>query len=159
MKTLKTHLLALSLFLLSTNTAAELRCPQRARVADDFSRATAVFSGKAVAEEFRRVDYSVSGGVGEADVVVVKFKVERWWKGGSGENVILYTSVTRMPNGLISIHGEEFSFRKGESYLVYAYGPPDRLRTSVCARTSKLAQAEEDLRELGEGSSPLKKQK
>lgn len=159
LKAHQTPLLVVILFSLSLNTAAGLECPSRAGIADEFSRATAVFMGKAVAKEYRRVDYSASGSVGEAQVLVIKFKVERSWKGVRSEEVVLYTSVTKASNGLISSHGEDFSFHQGESYLVYSYGPPDKLRTNACARTSKLSQAGEDLRELGEDSPPMKNQK
>ncbi len=160
MNTGKTRILAIGLFLLGVRPATGLECPPRASVADALSRATAVFSGEVVAEEYRRVDYSASGGVGEARVLVVKFKVERWWKGGDAEDVFLYTSVMKTPDGRRIATSEEafFSFRKGESYLVYAYGPPDKLRTSGCARTKNLTQAGEDLRELGEGNAPKRKQ-
>jgi hypothetical protein len=147
------HLLAVTLLLL-TGGAAELRCPGRPGVTDAFSRATAVFSGEAVSKEYRRVDLSASGGVGELEVLAVKFKVKRWWKGGAAREAFLYTSVTRTPGYGISSHAEGFAFTKGESYLVYAYGPPDRLRTNACTRTSLLARAGEDLHALGEGSAP-----
>ena len=152
-----TPLLAATLILSTGITAAELRCLRPASVTDAVSRATAVFSGEAVAKGYRRVDLSASGGVGEVEVLAVKFKVRRWWKGGNSRDVVLYTSVTKTPGVGVSSLAEDFAFRKGESYLVYAYGPPEKLRTSACTRTSTLAQAEEDLRELGEGRAPKEK--
>lgn len=145
------------LILLTGSNAARLDCSKPISVPEELNRATAVFSGEAVAEEYRKMDFSASGGVGEAEVLVVKFRVKRWWKGAGVEKAVLYTSVTKVPGGGTSSLAEDFRFRKGVSYLVYAYGSADKLRTSACTRTRKLAEAEEDLRELGEGSAPEKK--
>ena len=153
MLTVKISLIIIPI-LLTGSTVARLECRKPGSVTEELNRASVVFSGEAVSKEYRKVDFSRSGGVGEAQVLVVKFKVNRWWKGGGAEDAVLYTSVTKIPGGGTSSLAEDFRFSKGESYLVYAYGPRDKLKTSACTRTRKLTEAEEDLRELGEGSAP-----
>ena len=153
MLTVSTCLLAFALAL-SAGVVAEQRCPKPAGVPEELARATAVFSGEAVGAGYRRVDLSAVGGVGEIEVWAVRFKVTRWWKGGGPAEAVVYTSSTRTPGvGLHSL-AEGPALRKGESYLVYAYGPPHMLKAGQCSRTKPLARAAEDLRELGEGRAP-----
>jgi hypothetical protein len=89
--------------------------------------------------------------------LVIKFVVERWWKGSGGGEVFLYTGVSRWPGGYTKIFSEGFTFSVGEEYLVYAFGDVDNLSTTVCERTTKLEKADEDLKALGEGKLPEKK--
>ena len=89
--------------------------------------------------------------------MVIKFNVERWWKGSGDEEVFLYTGVSRWPGGYTRIFGSDFTFTVGEEYLVYAFGDVDNLTTTVCERTTKLVKAGEDLKALGEGRLPEKK--
>jgi hypothetical protein len=42
-----------------------------------------------------------------------------------------------------------YAFRRGDTYLVYAVGAPDDLRTSICTRTRPASEAAEDLAALG----------
>ena len=45
-----------------------------------------------------------------------------------------------------------YQFEEGQDYLVYAYSRgEDRLTTDTCTRTRKLADAQEDAKELGNG--------
>ena len=55
------------------------------------------------------------------------------------------------------IAGEDFGFKVGEQYLVYAFGENENLATTECERTTKLEKADEDLKALGEGRLPEKK--
>lgn len=150
----KSFFLATILLLFNISLNATVECNARLSVADEFKRVSAVFAGEAVAEEYRDITFGKEAG---AKVLVVKFKVEKWWKGGETEEVYLYTSIRKFPDGSTRKFGENFHFNKGESYLVYAYDFEDKLRTSQCRRTKTLAKAEEDMRELGEGSEPTKK--
>ncbi len=88
---------------------------------------------------------------------MIKFSVERWWKGSGEEEVLLHTGVSRFPGGYTRIAGEDFKFKVGEEYLVYAFGENESLATDQCARTTKLEKADEDLQALGEGRLPEKK--
>ena len=121
------------------------------------NQSTAVFTGEVVSEEYLGVNTDSSGHPTTAKALVVKLKVTRWWKGDVSEEIHLYTSVRKYPDGSSSEMAEDFRFRKGESYLVYAFSRDAHLETSGCSRTRKLAEAEEDLRELGEGKLPDKK--
>ena len=132
-------------------------CPPPVSVTMSIKNSTAVFSGEVISEEYRDVKEDSLGEPKEAKALFIKLKVKRWWKGNSAEEVELFTSVRKYPNGTTSVMAEDFVFHQGESYLVYAYGPEERLRTDGCKRTRKLADAEDDLLELGEGTAPERK--
>lgn len=140
---MKHILLALIIPFLTAQPTLTSRCIERGSVAEEVDKSTAMFSGKAIAEEYRRLE---SDGVGE--VLVVRIKVERVWKGEIGDTVVMYT---RMLKGQTSVRDEDFNFKVGESYLVYAYGSLAKLKTNGCTRTKLLKNAEEDLQALGEG--------
>jgi len=136
---------------------ANLECPPLGSMRVALANATAVFAGEVVSEEYRDVNTESSSKPAEAKVLVVRLKVKRWWKGDGAEEVQLYTSSRKYPDGRVSEIANDFFFREGESYLVYAYGHEEKLRTDGCGRTRKLADAAEDLRELGEGKVSEKK--
>jgi hypothetical protein len=116
-----------------------------------------VFSGEVIAEEYTYLEKGDPNGPGNAQTLIVKLKVNCWWKGNGAAEVELYTSVRMYANGITSAMADDFQFRKGESYLVYASGSDGKFSTSDCMRTQKLADADEDLRELGQGREPEKK--
>jgi len=144
-------ILSLLTFNISPNVAFD--CPVTASVPDEVNRAAAVFSGEVIAEEYQEVKDGEDAG---AKVLTVRIKVERWWKGKGTNEVTMYTSVTKFPDGTTRSYAEDFRFQKGESYLIYAFGLEDKLRTSECSRTKQLSKADEDLRQLGEGRAPVK---
>lgn len=146
--------LAVISFTLFTGGSAELECPRQPKVRDALAAAAAVFSGEVMGEEYRDVRTDSSGRPAEAKAQVVKLKAEKWWKGSGAREIFLYTSARKYPDGSTSLSADDFTFRKGESYLVYASGPEAELRTSGCTRTIKLDEAGDDLRELGEGRDP-----
>jgi hypothetical protein len=152
------HALLLMMFINNQAIYSSMRCPLPKSVSDEYRDANAVFSGKVIAEEYRPVNQQVRIYPAGSEVLTVKVAVDRWWKGGETEEVVLYTSVVRSPDGLVRFMSEDFVFRVGEKYLVYAYESKDKLGTNVCTRTAKLENAGEDLRELGEGKTPVKRQ-
>lgn len=83
----------------------------------------------------------------------VTLKVERWWKGGTGEELVVLTSRGGASCG--------YGFQKGGKYLVYAHASEkDKpLNVSLCSRTrtKKDADTSGDFKELGEGTAPEKK--
>ncbi len=83
-----------------------------------------------------------------AEVLVVKIKVEQRWKGSDAEEMILYTSQIRYDDGSGGGSGCDYSFESGKQYLIYAFGPEDKLKTHACARTRLMEYAEKDVREL-----------
>lgn len=124
-----------------------------------------VFTGKVIGFEYRKGIHNEfmesrkkdSGKHIDYETLIVEFQVERWWKGEATSEIFLVTGNTRNSDGTGSSSGCDYSFKEGESYLVYAYGKEDELRTSSCARTKLLTNAEEDLRILGEGKEPVEK--
>lgn len=150
-------LLAVTLVGLQCNASGASRCLQPRSVSDELKNSTAVFSGIAIAEEYRPVDIKRDSMLEGGEALVIRFAVEHWWKGSRDAEVILHTGVTRYPNGIISFFSEDFTFQIGEKYLVYADTSGGNLRTDGCRRTKKLEKAEEDLRDLGEGKLPVRR--
>jgi hypothetical protein len=103
-------------------------------------------------EAFKTAEVVFTGEIVEVNKVAssneydVKFKVKSVWKKDVGEVVVLRTS--RESCG--------FFGEKGDKYLVYAYTRKDMLTTNGCTRTTKLAEASEDLKEFEEkGEKPI----
>ena len=154
----KLKILSLILIIfLEANAGFALKCWARRSVSEELEHSTIVFSGKAVAEEYRPLIVAPAGWSDGGETLVIKFSVARWWKGSGEEEVFLYTGVSRWPGGYTRIAGEDFGFKVGEQYLVYAFGENEHLVTTECERTTKLEKAAEDLKELGEGRLPEKK--
>lgn len=104
-------------------------------------QAAAVFSGKVTKIE--------EAGDGE---LAITLQTATTWKAAEAKEVVLYTA----NNGAACGYG----FEKGKSYLVYAHslkrGEEKVLGTNICTRTALLADAKEDLKELGEGKNVAK---
>jgi hypothetical protein len=76
--------------------------------------------------------------------VEVIVEVDTAWKGIESSAVSVFTSSHSSACG--------YAFKKGTSYLIYANSDDKkRLITTICARTKGLKDAEEDVKELGEG--------
>jgi hypothetical protein len=126
-------------------------CPPPGQPKVELDLATAVFSGKVISRERVREETSP----GEfSERVVIRIAVDRVWKGDMDSDATIYTSEVLSPNGTKSFNAEDFPFKEKERYLVYAFGKPERLRTNQCSRTRKMAEADEDLKELGNGKPP-----
>ena len=95
---------------------------------------TAVFSGEVL---------EIRSGV---NFLQARFRVERSWKGVEAEQVSVLTENT----------AESSHYRVGEKYLVFAGIRDGKLFTGNCSRTKRLENAEEDLKQLGEGRSHSK---
>jgi hypothetical protein len=158
MKTRSIFLLVIILLIIQSDAIPASRCLKRRSVSEEFKDSTAVFAGLVVAEEYRPVSSKEDRLPEGGETLVVRFAVEQWWKGSGNEEVILYTGVTRYPGGLTRNFSEDFKFRVGKRYLVYASGLEDALRTNGCRRTAELEKAEEDLQKLGEAKLPEKRQ-
>jgi hypothetical protein len=127
-----------------------------ARATRELEGSTAVFSGKVIAAEYKPINQPTDEEPAGSEILVMKIEVDRWWKGDGGEIVEMYTSITKLPNGLTRTMAEDFNFEVGQNYLIYAYGKPERLGTNVCKLTRKIEGAADQLLELGEGWSPRK---
>jgi hypothetical protein len=96
--------------------------------------ATAVFSGKVSKIE----------DVGEHELAVT-VEVASAWKGVAKEVIVVHTAKDGATCG--------YHFEKGKAYLIYASGKEREKETilsaSLCSRTRLLADADEDVKELG----------
>jgi hypothetical protein len=135
-------------------SASRGHCVAPGSVSYEKQHARAVFCGLVVAEEYRPVRLLEPGQPAGSERLVIRFRVDRYWKGPMGREVLLYTSKVRRPDGSISFEAEDFDFRVGERYLVYAVGTKYRLSTNNCTRTAEIGAAREDLLELGIGRKP-----
>lgn len=95
-------------------------------------QSTAVFSGEVLETK--------SG----TNFLEARFRVDRFWKGISSEEVSVSTDAT----------AESPHYRVGETYLVFAGLQQGKLFTGICSRTKKLEYAQSDLEQLGEGQRP-----
>ena len=127
---------------------------------------TVVFAGKVIGFEYRKgipneyIDAreKESGHHIDYETLVVKFQVERWWKGEVTSEIILATDVTRYSNGGTIDSSCDYTYKKGITYLVYASEKDNVVRTNYCSRTMPLADAGEDIKILGKGKQPIKKE-
>src|SRR5438132_978550 len=97
-----------------------------------FEKSAAVFSG-----EVKEIDQNDS-----SNTKIVKFDVQRVWKGVSGNQT---TVITGSDDGNCG-----YPFMMNETYLVYAVGDP--LYTQSCGRNTLFADSYDDLRVLGPGT-------
>ncbi|MCA1626256.1 MAG: hypothetical protein LC778_21180, partial [Acidobacteria bacterium] len=86
-------------FCINITSAFACLCSGTPTVAEELKGATAIFSGKyisaeyrkGIVNEFRRVQEEIDGKKVEYEVLVLKFQVEKWWKGNLSNEVILVT--------------------------------------------------------------------
>lgn len=134
-------------------------------VRNSAKQSTVVFAGKVVGFEYRKgipkhnlvLRDKESDNYTDYETQVVKFQVERWWKGEATSEIFLVTDNIKNSDETANSSSCDYSFEEGKSYLVYAKGKEGELRTNVCARTKPLTKAEEDLKILGEGKEPVEK--
>ncbi len=129
-------------------------------------KSKAVFSGEVVAFEYRKgiPNWSMderakeTGKVIEYETLVVKVRVNQWWKGEPPTEVYLLTRSTRNADGTSLGNSCDFTFDEGETYLIFAtkHNTKDEneYRTGICSRTRKLSSADNDLKILGESKKP-----
>jgi hypothetical protein len=99
-----------------------------------FEKATVVFSGEVVAK----------------DLITVKFKVDKIWKGEESKEITMLTGTKDNGDGTITPSTCDYWFEKGKQYLIYAYGPVAELKTHKCSRTMLLKDAETEMIGLDE---------
>ncbi|MFL6228305.1 MAG: hypothetical protein ACJ741_05965 [Pyrinomonadaceae bacterium] len=156
MKRQVTTVLTFLFFLTASPSMLGCVCEKTPSVAKAFKEADAVFSAKFVGAEYRKGIVDGLRRVMEGrevkktdyEVLVLKFEVERWWKGNPVNEVILITGRTRDPDSKEIIPDCEYPFAEGELYLVYAYAGESGLETSNCTRTKRLKEAHQDLKVL-----------
>lgn len=99
-----------------------------------FENASAVFTGEVV---FR-------------DMLTVKFKVNGIWKGEASDEIAMLTGTKDNGDGSFTSSSCDYSFSKGQKYLVYAYGLPGEMKTHACSRTAPIKYAEKEMQGLDE---------
>ncbi len=131
----------------------------------EVENSSAIFIGKVVGFEWRKGDprkygkglfKDESGNAIEFEMLMVKLKVEKVWKGEASSEIFLATEMVRYTGGR-SMSSCDYGFKEGEIYLVYAVEKEEVLQTHACTRTRPLSRAEEDLQILGEGKDPIEK--
>lgn len=150
------------IYLAGVNSALACVCVPPADAKTELREAAAVFSGKLIGKEYRKAVEAGVSSQGESiavqspqsRVVVLKFQVERWWKGRQTKEVILYTDHLLAPDGTETISDCDFPFETGKRYLIYTFAEENRLKTNSCTRTKLLEKARGDLKALGKGLKP-----
>ncbi|MFN2393788.1 MAG: hypothetical protein ABR566_17725 [Pyrinomonadaceae bacterium] len=155
MKIHKPIFLITALLFFSVNAYSFYRCIKPGTASQELKRAAVVFSGKVIEKEYLKITDPSDNDFG-GERLTIKIKVDKLWKGSIDNEIVLHTSEVKFPNGITSFMSEDFSFASGESYLIYAFYYKNAFRTNGCTRTKLLSEAEEDLKELGEGYLPKK---
>ena len=93
-----------------------------------FDKATAVFEGKVVA----------------LNPYTVTIRLQKHWKGTSQNEIVLSTGAVPGYDGTPLPEECSYQFQLGEVYLVYAYGPAEKLKTSSCDTLTIKNAAEEE---------------
>jgi len=126
----------------------------------------AVFSGEVIGFEYRKgipnwfMDEQAkeTGKTLDYETLVVKVRVNQWWKGEPPTEIYILTSNTRNADGTSTQSSCDYTFYKGETYLMFGTKfntkKENEYRTSDCLRTRKLSVADDDLKILGEGEKP-----
>ena len=78
----------------------------RANMLIAFEKATSVFTGEVVS----------------VDLLKVKFKVDKIWKGEEANEITMLTLNKLYTDGTLTVSSCNYRFDKGVKYLIYAYG-------------------------------------
>jgi hypothetical protein len=105
-----------------------------------FENASAVFTGEVVS----------------LDLITVKFKVNKIWKGEASPEISMLTGARDNGDGTFTVTSCDYSFTKDQRYLVYAYGPPGEMKTHQCSRTALIKYADQEMQGLDEIIAPVK---
>ena len=120
-------------------------------VIQDYNEASMIFSGKVVEGKWIPItEKNASGKRIKAEIWVLKFAVDSWWKGETKDEVVWRTSTVRYPELGDGKTGSncEFGFKLGRKYLVYATNLEDKLIADVCGGTTAFENADSDIEEL-----------
>jgi hypothetical protein len=121
----------------------------RKAVSDELNNATIVFEGRFIGMENVPITARINSKDDvKAEAEVLKFAVDYWWKGNSLNEVVLYTSIIKYPDGGVRRSTCDYGFGIGMKYLVYAFGSIDTLETNQCTRTNTIENAQKDLKVL-----------
>ena len=133
-------LVALWLFA-GTQQSYACSCAPPGPPSEALAESAAVFASKVTSvREFQDPNATTYS---STDPTTVEFQVDTVWKGPSYGIMSLTTARSGASCG--------FTFVEGEEYVVYSR---DGATVSLCSRTRSIANAQEDIDELGEGQRP-----
>ena len=122
------------IFFISGQNVLGCRCayvqkPAPEFVAEQRSKALAVFSGEVLATDFEKV----------------RFKIQKIWKGEIKDELQMSTGGKKINDELFELPSScNYNFQKGEKYLVFAFGDSfDEMKATKCNLTNKLDKAKE----------------
>lgn len=121
-------------FLAYSSAAFGCSCAPRRTPTLALQNSTAVFSGQVIAV--------YDGFLGRQ----IAFTVDKSWKGNNGILVSVFTNSSGTACGFSNVS-------VGERWIVYAHSFANMLKVSTCSRTTRLERAQQDLQDLGKGSS------
>jgi len=125
----------------SPSSVNACQCNRTLAPCEEFPQASAVFIGRVIDSAEQRTETDSDGNKRTYDVGIIRFEVEKVFKGIEYRIVEIHSGTNGADCG--------YWFTRGERYLIYAYGDqPGRLGTNVCARTRPVEQATEDLQYL-----------
>ena len=133
---IKSTLILLCSFLFLINKSFACPCDSTQTVQEHIDGANQIFVGTVIGINTNWI----SGGM------KYSFEVEKTWKRGADKLLVVNTGWDYECGSV---------FTEGEKYLIYGQ-KKFSLKTNACMGTKLLADAEEDLRLLGEGASPRK---
>jgi hypothetical protein len=122
-------------------TARACSCLQQTP-AEAYEQAVSVFEGHVL-----EITPAPAGDEHALPQLAVKLAVVRAWKGMEQEQVVVTTAGDSAMCG--------YAFELDKDYLVYAGSSAKGLSVSLCSRTAPVAAADEDLRLLGMGATPV----
>lgn len=115
-------------------------------ITEEFNKSTIVFEGKVIAAEYVPSNDEIYKTKLNPEVLIIKLKFDKWWKGKVEEEVILSTDRARFFEGEVS-NSCDYGFTVGKTYLVYASGKAGKLKANYCS-TKQIQNAERDIEEL-----------
>jgi hypothetical protein len=129
--------LLLAVFIISPTTATACSCANEPPPCEAFTEATAIFVGKVIGAAQQNEVVNKNGSKTIYDVGSIRFAVQEAFVGIKGTEATIQSGTGGGDCG--------YWFRRGETYLIYAYGELDNLSTNICTRTRLITVAEEDL--------------
>jgi len=127
-------------FFINTGQSHACSCPTPGPPSQELAESEVVFVGEVVRTiHFQPPPNSLT------DPIAIEFAVNTVWKGP------LYETMFIAPSRGTSC---EFRFVDGEKYIVYSPSKETTPEVNLCSRTRLVAEAQDDLKELGRGHPP-----
>lgn len=128
------------LWITNTRCVFACSCIMPGTPQEEITRSDAVFSGKVT-------QLTPTKAIDGTEAIKVSFEVGQVWKGQIPQELLVETSSSSASCG--------YSFESGKEYLVYAYSNEGQLSVGLCSRTALLADAQQDVTALGQGTAPV----